>query len=1025
MLFVFGISACHDSTGTSPANTTGFEAFELNFVGNGILSPHEGYVLKVMGVDYAVHPHTEETLARYLAVTAQNEIRPTHYVKDVTLPKGETLSIQMRDHDDNLKMALIYVDPGYHVVAAQKQSTYFNSATPVTTSTDYVDDLSALEKLKSNTYKVDEEIVKAIVFHHPQLMTKQPDKAASILKLIPETSAYPHAVLAVNSAVQWNQKVSLGETLTLPSGKTMAMFQYNYDVGKIKTNCQTCLAEVLSMMQNEPANAGVYYYVPQNTPSGPQSMGLAEILKTQTSSDGYTYTTSYTGSSHGAGIELTSSDNTSVTFKVSNYKLRFLSCYVEFYDVNDNIIQVTENFADINADGAQDDETKFVGFILSRGAMYGIPLDPVEDSFTISFPSNATKAKIMLGGLGMGGYRKLMVESLGLGATAAFNIGVPTMLLAACVGSNISTEVVDGLAVGSEMIVGLVKWILDSQYGNKNTSDILSDMAVDFAKFLGTKNAVKLLSFIINEITEEEFTDEVPFIGWAFMAADMAGTAAELGETIAAVTQSPFIIENTITRTHNINLTMLPDKNDYEFPATATSYQGIVVFENADPVSFTGAVSGGSERITHPFNNVPAGGTVSVYVEFLSDTGWIDGSKKVTGISNLNGSGEDSLAISFHIDEKKVPLTAGTTYSHKNILAYNGSEYTFSEGSAPKETINNLSQSGSTPSLGGLTDITFTDPSGNVGYAWQSYSPGVGGCDGGSGAGQVYLFQNISLKNMASNDGNQYLTCGYAARTPISYQIVSPVDNTNYVVVPYAGGTVYNVHQVALDGTTADFNNDQSNLCGVFQQPQDQIVIGNNGADLYGLNRDFATLSVLRADTAAPQKATIKGGLATSLASATANPHLFVNPRAIGTSLNGTIIVLDQVWNAPDSNGQQGMFRAFNKFGEPEMYFPNNSYTAPLKTDGSNSEYLDMAVESTGYIYVLSYSGDGAVVGDYNLDIYKPDGTFLSRTNGLSAGRLTVSYWRNLYSLNFASITGDSGKTEPSFSQWIPSTPQN
>jgi hypothetical protein len=1025
ILITLACSACNDNTNTSPASTTQFEAFEFNFVGNGILNPDEGYILKVAGVDYAVRPHTRETLTQYAARTGQTEIRPTHYVEDVTVPRDETIRIQMRDHDDNLKMVLIYVAPGYRAAEDRKQPSYFTAATSQANSTDYVDDLNELETLKSNTFEVDKEIVKAIVFHHPQLMTKQPDKAAHILKLIPETSDYLHAVLAVHDAVQWNKKASLDTTLTLPSGKTMSLYQYNYDVGHVKTNAQGCLGEVLSMMQNEPANAGVYYYVPQNTPPAPQSIFATDIRRTETSSGGYTYTSSYSGTSHGARIKLTSADNTAVTFKVSNYKLRFLSCYVEFYDVNNNIIQVTEKFADINAAGAQDDETKFVGFILSRGAMYGIPLDPVEDSFTISFPSNAAKAKIMLGGLGMGGYRKLMVEALGLGATAAFNIGVPTMLLAAFVGSNISTQIVDGLAVGSGMIDGLVEWILDSQYGNKNTSDILKDMAVDFAKFLATKNAVKLLSFIVNEITEEEFEDEVPFIGWAFLAADMAGTAAELGETIAAVTESPFIIENTITRTHNISLTMLPDKNDYEFPATATSYEGIMVFDNADPIPFNGPVSSGSEQITHEFSNVPAGGTVSVYVEFSSNTGWVDGSKKVTGISNLNGSGEDSLAISFHIDEKKVPLTAATTYSHKNILAYNGSDYTFSEGSAPTETISNLSQSGSTPSLGGLTDITFTDPSGNVGYAWESYSPGIGGCDGGSGDGQVYLFQNISLKNMASNDGNQYLSCGYTARTPISYQVVSPVDNINYVIVPDTTGTLYNVHQVTLGGTTGDFNISGSNFCGVFQQPQDQIIIGNSGTDLYGLNKDFSTLSVLTAVTTNPPKATIKGGPATSMASAAANPHLFINPKAIGTSLNGTILVLDQVWDAPDSNGKQGVIRAFNKFGEPTRYFPDSSYTALLKTDGSNPEYLDMAVESTGYIYVLSYLNDGAAVTDYNLDIYKPDGTFLSRTSGLSAGRLTVSYWRNLYSLNFASITGESGKTEPSFSQWIPSTPSD
>jgi hypothetical protein len=60
--------------------------------------------------------------------------------------------------------------------------------------------------------------------------------------------------------------------------------------------------------------------------------------------------------------------------------------------------------------------------------------------------------------------------------------------------------------------------------------------------------------------------------------------------------------------------------------------------------------------------------------------------------------------------------------------------------------------------------------------------------------------------------------------------------------------------------------------------------------------------------------------------------------------------------------------------------------------------------------------------GDYRLDIYAPDGSFLTQVVGLAAARLQVDLWRNLFTLNYEIVQG-TGRTEPSVAQWIPSTP--
>ncbi len=87
-----------------------------------------------------------------------------------------------------------------------------------------------------------------------------------------------------------------------------------------------------------------------------------------------------------------------------------------------------------------------------------------------------------------------------------------------------------------------------------------------------------------------------------------------------------------------------------------------------------------------------------------------------------------------------------------------------------------------------------------------------------------------------------------------------------------------------------------------------------------------------------------------------------------------------------------------------------------------NATYLDIGVDGLGYVYVLAYVESGASVSNYRLDIYTPNGDFLTRTAGVSAARLTVDTFRSVYTLNFESLAG-TPRVEPSLSHWVPITP--
>jgi hypothetical protein len=94
--------------------------------------------------------------------------------------------------------------------------------------------------------------------------------------------------------------------------------------------------------------------------------------------------------------------------------------------------------------------------------------------------------------------------------------------------------------------------------------------------------------------------------------------------------------------------------------------------------------------------------------------------------------------------------------------------------------------------------------------------------------------------------------------------------------------------------------------------------------------------------------------------------------------------------------------------------------------------YLDMAVESQGYMYVLSSINDGSATTDYLLDVYDPEGTFLFRSPDASkttnpqnivAGRIAVNIFRDLYALNYETLSGPGGRVQPGLAHWIPTPP--
>ena len=120
--------------------------------------------------------------------------------------------------------------------------------------------------------------------------------------------------------------------------------------------------------------------------------------------------------------------------------------------------------------------------------------------------------------------------------------------------------------------------------------------------------------------------------------------------------------------------------------------------------------------------------------------------------------------------------------------------------------------------------------------------------------------------------------------------------------------------------------------------------------------------------------------------------------------------------------------QAFDLGGNPAPFFKaQRDPYFPYLSATEGSTYLDLAVEFSGYLYVLSRSGNPPV---FRLDIYHPapaGSQPICTTRGMNASRLNVDFWRNVYTLNYEVLKLPSGqipaRTEPSVSFWAPPPP--
>jgi hypothetical protein len=144
---------------------------------------------------------------------------------------------------------------------------------------------------------------------------------------------------------------------------------------------------------------------------------------------------------------------------------------------------------------------------------------------------------------------------------------------------------------------------------------------------------------------------------------------------------------------------------------------------------------------------------------------------------------------------------------------------------------------------------------------------------------------------------------------------------------------------------------------------------------------------------------------------------LMDGPSLAALAPDGTVLVLEVI---------NARIQAFDLNANPSQRFgtAKADYYFPLKQQAV-TQYLDFSVEFAGYMYVLWVNLSAAPV--YTLDIYDPQGNWLTSTPGFDARRMTVNYFRDVYTQNYDVLRLPDGnlpaRSEPAISHWVPSTP--
>jgi hypothetical protein len=619
----------------------------------------------------------------------------------------------------------------------------------------------------------------------------------------------------------------------------------------------------------------------------------------------------------------------------------------------------------------------------------------------------------------------------------AVNFGMVAFFMAVGVSTLSDTikEIVDVAdIIAGQLLNALDTWLNSGQAPSKDFFfGVMLTVFETFLNSLAGTGAQRLLTIILTKMAAAQFLTAIPVAGQIARAAAAAIGALTLAVTLIEAGISPPIYQFDLSFTHDLSLTILPDKNRGTFPPVTGDevlyYKINYLFNNGSPhfLDHVDVPDPDIKSIPVTLKAIPWGGEVNVSVGFYvrkrstnpSENDWC-ASKGTTGlIPNTDQKPPDIV-----IQDFMIPIVPETVYIHtsKTSLDLDGRHrWTNTSISPPYVPPSSGQQPGD---IGAFRSITVrqatSERKGYLGYSWQSYSLGVVSCQTGA-RGQLDTAANLNTNrsNNGANaqDGYTVTACGLqggsSAGLKLSYNLLTD-PTANF----YLDTSSRMLRQIELD-PTPDFSDPLAGKSFGKLNLDSTVLLLHPAGYAVSINNANSKLEALHLPgKALDDEIAAKRFLARTYSGQGSRPGLMKSPIAACVTAEGAILVLE------DSTANNRI-QSFDLGGNPVPYFKSQSdpyFMYLTATEGST--YLDLAVEFSGYMYVLSRSESPPV---FRLDIYhpaQPNTEPICTTKGINAARLTVDFWRNVYTLNYEVLKLPSGHhpniTEPSVSFWLP-----
>ena len=782
-----------------------------------------------------------------------NQSRVTHFVEDVELP-ADAVGVHLvtypnKDPNKIPELALPFI----HIPTAAKRSHFrqkhkassrrphASSLTHLGVSLDgHSPEEAAAVRLDATEVVTPFQAAETIIFNHPDLLTTKANVAATVIynhiaQTLHEDGTLPQYLsahgpgtsdpyYAIETAKNPRTGANINPISQQPDGKPIVdkdgnpikwpqqdgqnvVQQYKLSPGVVGSTDGSqpgaafrALAAVLQTTKNDPSLNGESWSIQHGITSTQQSnvqpkpkapatsTGLRASDIGAAADNGFQWNLSNKTSTYGLDIDSGSlaydSTKGTLSFDVKNWANRYLGAYVQFFDVAGNPIK------DPWKDGS--DSSKMYVTKLSPGnTLAGIPIwsDYTPISFVV--PSSATKADVLLGGMGIGNY-DADVDVLGIVMTGLFNYAVPTFMIALAVGTT-GLRLVLGTLEDMEITIainvcegflGAPAVIITALQNPKGLISMFGEIAMGFIFSKGLEAlAVKITGYV----TATEILEKAPIVGWIFQVASCAAGIADMLATTIEVLLSPATYNIEAARVINLQVDVSPDPTHGTegqkpiWPTKADHWEVVVQYKGGTSVKKSGTMA--SIKPDTPLSVLFSGDTaisaapgaqIQVSANFYSATDWLCGKWASAWMAAVAGSGT-TLNVQGSIVEFVVPLTSQTQYGHYQKLAYQNGHHVWQQTTTPPTQVNTSTNCANTGNeLCRLVNISINDLAYALGYSYQASGQGLP-LDFGTDPqnSQMYAFQSISVLGNPEA-GMKQPTVGFSLQPYISYDQFGP-----------------------------------------------------------------------------------------------------------------------------------------------------------------------------------------------------------------------------------------------------------